>query len=174
MLILLSNSGVMKRLYLVRHAKSSWSNPGMDDLDRPLLEKGLKRTRLMIDFLKKHNTTVDLILCSHAVRAFETAKLFAWALEVPEDDIRIERGIYAASPDRLSDQFFDLPDKVDSLMLVGHNPGITEFANLFLPSKIDMMPTSGIAGIEFATDNWEEILNCKSKKLFYIFPRMMD
>jgi phosphohistidine phosphatase len=173
-LILLSNSGVMKRLYLVRHAKSSWSSPGMDDLDRPLLEKGLKRTRLMIDYLKKHNTNLDLILCSHAVRAFETAKLFAWALEVPEEALRIERGIYAADADRITDQFFDLPDKVDSLMIVGHNPGITDFANLFLSSKIDMMATSGIVGIEFATEDWAEILNCKSKKLFYIFPRMLD
>jgi phosphohistidine phosphatase len=164
----------MKRLYLVRHAKSSWSSPEMNDLDRPLLEKGLKRTRLMIDYLKKHNVTVDLILCSHAVRAFETAKLFAWALEVPDEDVRVERGIYAANPDHLADQFFDLPDKVDSLMLVGHNPGITEFANMFLDKKIDMMPTSGIVGIEFGTDNWAEILDCKSKKMFYIFPRMLD
>jgi len=164
----------MKRLYLVRHAKSSWNSPGQDDLDRPLLEMGLKRTRLMIDYLKNHNVNIDLILCSPAVRAFETAKLFAWALEVPEEAIRVERGIYAANPDHLADQFFDLPDKVDSLMLVGHNPGITEFANLFLTTKIDMMPTSAIVGIEFATDNWEEILKCKSKKLFYVFPKMLN
>lgn len=128
----------------------------------------------MIDYLKKHNVTVDLILCSHAVRAFETAKLFAWALEVPEESLRIERAIYAASPDRLSDQFFDLPAKVDSLMMVGHNPGITDFANLFLSTKIDMMPTSGIVGIEFTTDDWAEILTCKSKKLFYVFPKMLN
>ncbi|MEI6749131.1 MAG: SixA phosphatase family protein [Bacteroidales bacterium] len=164
----------MKRLYLVRHAKSSWSSPGMEDLDRPLLEKGLKRTRLMIDYLKNHNVTLDLILCSHAVRAFETAKLFAWALDVADEELRVERTIYAASQDSLADLFFDLPDKVNSLMLVGHNPGITDFANQFLTSKIDMMPTSGIAGIEFDSDNWAEIFNCKSKKLFYVFPRMMD
>jgi len=164
----------MKRLYLVRHAKSSWSNPGTDDLDRPLLEKGLKRTRVMIDYLKIHNVTVHLILCSPAVRAYETAKLFAWALEVPDEALRVERGIYAANPDTLTNQFFDLPDKVDSLMMVGHNPGITEFANLFLDKKIDMMPTSAIVAIEFATGNWEEIMNCKSKKLFYIFPKMLD
>jgi phosphohistidine phosphatase len=158
----------------VRHAKSSWSSPDVDDLDRPLLEKGLKRTRLMIDYLKNHNVTVDLILCSHAVRASETAKLFAWALDVPDEALRVERSIYAANPDHLTNLFFDLPEKVNSLMIVGHNPGITDFANQFLNSKIDMMPTSGIAGIEFATDDWAEILNCKSKKIFYAFPRMLN
>ncbi|HEX7412209.1 MAG TPA: histidine phosphatase family protein [Bacteroidales bacterium] len=164
----------MKTLYLVRHAKSSWNMPHLDDLDRPLLEKGLKRTRLMIDFLKKRRSTIDLILCSPAVRAYETAKLFAWALEIPEEALRQENGIYAADADRLGNQFFDLPANVNSLMMVGHNPGITDFANLFLHPRIEMLPTSGMVGLEFETDKWEEIMDCKSKKLFVVFPKMFD
>jgi len=164
----------MKTLYLVRHAKSSWKMPNMDDMDRPLLEKGLKRTRLMIDFLIKRRATVDLIICSPAVRAYETAKLFAWALEMPEESIRQENGIYAADADRLSNQFFDLPVSVNSLMIVGHNPGMTDFANQFLQTKIEMLSTSGMVGLEFDTDKWEEILNCKAKRLFVISPKMFD
>lgn len=148
--------------------------PQMDDLDRPLLEKGLKRTRLMIDFLKKHHATVDLILCSPAVRAYETAKLFAWALELPEEALRQENGIYAANAERLGDQFFDLPASVNSLMMVGHNPGITDLANQFLLPKIEMLPTSGMVGLEFDTGKWEEIMYCKARKLFVIFPKMFD
>ena len=162
----------MKTLYLVRHAKSSWSMPNKDDMDRPLLENGLKRTRLMIDFLKKRQTKVDLILSSPAVRAYETAKLLAWALEIPEEAIRQENGIYAADASRLSDQFFDLPDSSKSLMMVGHNPGMTDFANQFLYPKIEMLPTSGMVGLEFDTDKWEDILNCKHRKLFVVFPKM--
>lgn len=146
--------------------------PNMDDLDRPLLETGLKRTRLMIDFLRKRRASVDLIICSPAVRTFETAKLFAWALEMPEDSIRQENGIYAADADRLGDQFFDLPTGVNSLMMVGHNPGLTDFANQFLQTKIEMLPTSGMVGLEFDTDKWEEIMNCKAKKLFVVSPKM--
>ena len=146
----------------------------MDDLDRPLLEKGLKRTRLMIDFLKKRRATVDLILSSPAVRAYETAKLFAWALELPEEALRQENGIYAANADRLSNQFFDLPVSVNSLMMVGHNPGITDFANRFLRFKIEMLPTSGMVGLEFDTDKWEEIMDCGTKKLFVVSPKMFE
>lgn len=162
----------MKTLYLVRHAKSSLNMPQMDDLDRPLLEKGLKRTRLMIDFLKQSNAKVDLILCSPAVRAYETAKLFAWALELPEEALRQENGIYAANADRLGDQFFDLPASVNSLMMVGHNPGITDLANQFLHPEIEMLPTSGMVGLEFDTDKWEEIMNRTARKLFVIYPKM--
>jgi phosphohistidine phosphatase len=164
----------MKTLYLVRHAKSSWIMPFMEDMDRPLLEKGLKRTRLMIDFLRKHHAKVDLILCSPAVRAYETAKLFAWALEIPKEALRQEKGIYAADADRLGNQFFDLPVSVNSLMLVGHNPGLTDFANQFLNPKIELLPTSGMVGLEFDTDKWEEIMNCKVKKLFVVSPKMFD
>ena len=128
----------------------------------------------MIDFLKKRRSTIDLILCSPAVRAYETAKLFAWALEIPEEALRQENGIYAADADRLGNQFFDLPANVNSLMMVGHNPGITDFANLFLHPRIEMLPTSGMVGLEFETDKWEEIMDCKSKKLFVVFPKMFD
>lgn len=128
----------------------------------------------MIDFLKKRRSTIDLILCSPAVRAYETAKLFAWALEIPEEALRQENGIYAADADRLGNQFFDLPANVNSLMMVGHNPGITDFANLFLNPRIEMLPTSGMVGLEFETDKWEEIMDCKSKKLFVVFPKMFD
>ena len=128
----------------------------------------------MIDFLKKRGAAVDLILSSPAVRAYETAKLFAWALGLPEEALRLENGIYAADADRLGDQFFDLPVSVNSLMMVGHNPGITDFANQFLRPKIEMLPTSGMVGLEFDIGKWEEIMSCKAKKLFVVSPKMFD
>ena len=73
----------MKTLYLVRHAKSSWEEPGVSDADRPLIPKGLKKTQLIVDFLLKRETKIDLMISSPAVRAYETAKLVAAGLDYP-------------------------------------------------------------------------------------------
>ena len=67
----------MKTLYIVRHAKSSWDHPGLGDDQRPLLEKGKKRTKYVVDYFLENNCRPDLIISSHAVRAFETAKIIA-------------------------------------------------------------------------------------------------
>ncbi|MCF8303462.1 MAG: histidine phosphatase family protein [Bacteroidales bacterium] len=161
----------MKTLYLVRHAKSSWKDPELSDLERPLLEKGLKRTKLVIDELLKKKVRVDLIVSSHAVRAFETAKILAKALDYPPEDIRIEKQIYHTDADSLFHQFYDLPEESKSMMLVGHNPTITNFANKFLTNKLDSLPTSGVVCIEFDTDEWEGIIDAKNKPIFVINPK---
>lgn len=163
----------MKTLYIVRHAKSSWDHPGLEDHERPLLEKGKKRTRYVVDFLLQNGTTIDLVMSSHAVRAHETARIIARALKYPEDKIMISRNIYFGYPDSFFDLFYDLADDVNSLMMVGHNPGFTTFANYFLEKKIDNLPTSGIVCITFDTDKWEDIHDSKRKVKFVVSPRML-
>ena len=163
----------MKTLYIVRHAKSSWDHIGLEDHERPLLEKGKKRTRYVVDYLTENNTSVDLIMSSHAVRAHETAKIIARALHYPEDEIMVSKNIYFGYPDRFFDLFYDLSSDVNSLMMVGHNPGFTIFANYFLDKKIDNLPTSGVVCISFDTDAWEDIHNSKRKVKFVISPRML-
>lgn len=161
----------MKTLYIMRHAKSSWDNPGLEDYQRPLLEKGKKRTRYVVDYLLEANTTLDLIISSHAVRAHETAKIIANALHYPADKIVISKNIYFGYPDSYFDVFYDLSDEVDSLMLVGHNPGFTTFANYFLDNRIDNLPTSGVVCITFDMNSWEGIHDSKRKTKFVISPR---
>ena len=161
----------MKTLYIMRHAKSSWDNPGLEDYQRPLLEKGKKRTRYVVDYLLEANTTLDLIISSHAVRAHETAKIIANALHYPVDKIVISRNIYFGYPDSYFDVFYDLSDEVESLMLVGHNPGFTTFANYFLDNRIDNLPTSGVVCIAFDMNSWESIHDSKRKTKFVISPR---
>ncbi|MBU2650791.1 MAG: histidine phosphatase family protein [Bacteroidetes bacterium] len=163
----------MKTLYLVRHAKSSWNYPELMDEERPILEKGKRRTKKVIDYLLKNRVTVDYIKSSHAVRAMETAKIIAHALRYPVDNIKVEKQIYHASADQLFDQFFDLPDSVESLMLVGHNPTFTNFANFFLDKKIDWLPTSGIVSISFKTDSWTDIIRARNKTNFVIYPKKL-
>ena len=163
----------MKTLYIVRHAKSSWNFPELGDEERPLLEKGKKRTRKIIDFLQKKNVSVDLIISSHAIRAHETAKIIAHGIGYPVEDIRLSRQVYHASADSLFDQFFDLRDDISSLMLVGHNPTFTNFANIFLDRKIDWLPTSGIVSITFDTNIWVNLPLAKHNVNFIIYPKQL-
>jgi phosphohistidine phosphatase len=164
----------MKTLYLMRHAKSSWKHTELNDLDRPLLEKGLKRTRLIIEHLQKNNTIIEFVLTSHAVRAYETARLMAHAFNVDEHNLRVEKRVYMADSSSLMDQFYDLPQKTSHVLMVGHNPSITSFANTFLEEKIDYLPTSGIVAISFDTDKWEELALAPFKTEFMIFPKMFQ
>jgi phosphohistidine phosphatase len=107
----------MKTLYLLRHAKSSWQNSDLDDFERPLLEKGLKRSKLMIDYLLEHEVGVDLIVSSPAVRALATAEIFARALNYPVENIRKEKKMYFGDSDSYYEQFFDVPKHVNSMIL---------------------------------------------------------
>ena len=163
----------MKTLYLVRHAKSSWEEPGVSDADRPLIPKGIKKTRLIIDFLQKRGTTIDLIISSPAVRAFETAKLIAAGLNFPVNKIKTDRKIYDGYYDRILDIIYGAADSIDSLMIFGHNPTITQLANLFLHPGIDNMPTSCIVCLSFNVDKWVDIPSNEAKQEFIIFPKML-
>lgn len=163
----------MKTLYIVRHAKSSWDYPELPDEKRPLLEKGKKRTKRIIDDLLRRETVVDLIVSSPAVRAFETAKIIGNALRDSEDEIQTDSLLYFVDAERLFNLFFDLPSGVDNLMIVGHNPALTTFANHFLTQKIDSISTSGVVCIDFETEKWEEIDNMNSKLRFFVTPKML-
>ena len=161
----------MKTIYIVRHAKSSWNTIDLPDEQRPLLEKGKKRTKKVIDYLLENNIKVDYIISSHAVRALETAKIMAHALKYPVENIKIDPQIYFSNGDSIMNQFYDLPDRFDSVMIVGHNPTLTDFVNYFLKSPIDNLPTSGVASFSFDTDKWEKVPVADRKTNFILFPK---
>lgn len=163
----------MKTIFIVRHAKSSWNTTDIPDEKRPLMEKGKKRTKKVIDYLLSNNIKVDYIISSQAVRAHETAKIFAHALKYPVEDIRIDSQIYHADGDALLNQFYDLPERFNTVMIVGHNPALTDFANLFLESPIENLPTSGVVSISFDTDHWDKVPVASRKTNFILFPKEM-
>ncbi|MBE0637836.1 MAG: histidine phosphatase family protein [Bacteroidales bacterium] len=163
----------MKTVYILRHAKSSWDFPHLSDEERPLIDKGKKRTRLINEYLINNQISIDLILSSHAVRAFDTAKIIARAIGYPLDKIRINKMIYHSHEENLIDQFYDLSDEISSVMLVGHNPTLTNFVNLFLDEKIEWLPTSGLVSINFYTDQWVNLSTAKFDTNFVITPSML-
>jgi phosphohistidine phosphatase len=163
----------MKTLYLMRHAKSSWESTGVADADRPLIPKGVKKTNLIVDFLKNRGTKIDLLISSQAVRAFETARIVAAGLGYQEDQIQVDRKIYDGYYDRILDVIYGTSNEVNSLAIFGHNPTITHLANLFLHPGIEDMPTSAVVCLTFPTDKWEEIPSSDPVREFFITPKML-
>ncbi len=163
----------MKTLYLVRHAKASWEEPGVSDADRPLIPKGVKKTGLIVDYLLKRETTIDLMISSPAVRAIETARIMATGLFYPLNKIKTDRKIYDGYYDRILDIIYGTANDVNSLMIFGHNPTITNLANLFLHPGIESMPTSCVVCLSFNTDMWEDIPANEAIQEFVISPKML-
>lgn len=163
----------MKTLYIVRHAKSSWEDPSLTDIERPLLEKGIKKTSRVLDFLLTKDLSVDVIISSPAVRAHETAKLLAPSFCCDTKDIVIDDRLYEHPAEEITEVLYELDDKINSAMIVGHNPVFTDLANNFLDTKIDWLPTSGVVCIEFHTDKWQKISLTKKSISFIVYPGML-
>lgn len=161
----------MKTLYIVRHAKSSWDHPGLADDERPLLQKGIKRTLKIAGFLKEKEILPDLMISSHAVRAHETAKIIAGIIGISEDNIIITSKLYHGSADHIYNELFGLPNNIASVMIFGHNPTFTSFANHFLDNKIDWLPTSAVVSVTFETGHWTELPMANHKANFIITPK---
>jgi len=145
----------MKTLLLMRHAKSSWGNPGLSDHDRPLNKRGERACRLMGSFLSEQNHIPDKIICSTAVRAKKTVEGLIETLPFA-NDIDYTRELYLADVDILLEQLQSLTDNIETAMLVGHNPGMDEFLDVICDEQ-NHMPTAAIAEIEFDIPNWHKL-----------------
>ncbi|MBK8983258.1 MAG: histidine phosphatase family protein [Ignavibacteria bacterium] len=162
----------MKELFLIRHAKSSWDFPDLDDHDRPLNKRGKSDAPLMADVLKEKNIYPDLILSSTAVRAIKFAKIIAKKLNYEKNKILSSRDFYLASVSELINELRSLDSKYNSVFFVGHNPDITSLANYLSNKDIDNIPTSGIVAVEFDINDWNELDKNKGKFNFFIYPKM--
>ena len=146
----------MKRsLFIVRHAKSSWSDPTLADFQRPLNERGLKAAPLMGRFMREHGYVPGKIISSPATRARHTAQLFKEGGEF-EAEIEFDGRIYEASPRAWTEIVTELPDDHSSVMLVGHNPGMEGFIR-YLTGDYERMPTAAVAVIELDLKRWDKI-----------------
>lgn len=147
----------MKTLVLVRHAKSSWDHAGLRDFERPLSERGLQDAPAMANFLKDQNIIPDAIVSSPAVRAYSTAKIMANTLHGSTRALQVVDEIYEAHSQELLGFINQTPDLHRVLMLVGHNPSITNLANTLTHQFIENVPTCGVLTIDFDVDGWRQI-----------------
>jgi phosphohistidine phosphatase len=161
----------MKRITLIRHAKSSWESPELDDFDRPLNNRGFSDAPEMGKRLKTHNIIPDIIIVSPALRAMSTAKLILEQLGISVDKIIKEQSIYDASPGDLLEIIGDLPDTHDHVFLIGHNPALHIIAQFLVGKTIIKFPTCAVFSLECTTDSWSNIKPEKAKILFSDSPK---
>ncbi|MBW2520869.1 MAG: histidine phosphatase family protein [Deltaproteobacteria bacterium] len=161
----------MKHLILLRHAKSSWKDPSLDDFDRPLNKRGKENAPLMGQRLAAMGERPQIILASPAMRARKTAYLVAPALNCSDEMITFVPNIYEADVTTLLNIIQDLRDIWQTVILVGHNPGLTELANQLAPCGLANVVTCGAVKLEFKCSRWKEIKLNSGVMLYYEYPK---
>jgi len=161
----------MKTIYLVRHAKSSWKYPDLDDFERPLNKRGRKSAPFMGTVLKKLKVAPDLIISSPANRASMTARIIADKIGYPLEKIRYSESMYEFSANALIDVVKHLDEVVNKAMLVGHNPALTELSNYIGDQPISNIPTSGVFCADLDIPSWVKISDHCGKLKFFEFPK---
>lgn len=164
----------MKTIYLIRHAKSSWKDSSIKDFDRPLNHRGKDDATKIANELAKLKCQPDLILCSPAKRTKSTAKVLCKKLPYSFHDIHFESAIYEASLLHLIQVINDLPNHNSEVVLIGHNPSITNLYNYLTDDDFSNIPSCGTTKVEFEIDNWNEIIQGIGLKKCYIYPKMLE
>jgi len=163
----------MKNLYLIRHAKSDWSDGSQSDFERGLNTRGKKAILIMAKALKEKKIMPDLILCSSAKRTKLTAKGLAKEIGY-SGKIKYIDALYMAEPETIQEHIKDVNDKHDTLFVVGHNPETTEFSNMMTDEYIDNVPTLGIVAFDLSIDHWKEFKLAEGEIQFFIYPKMFQ
>lgn len=161
----------MKRLYLIRHAKSSWKDKSLDDFDRPLNKRGKRDAPVMGKQLKQQQVMPDVIISSPARRALKTAKIIAREIDFPEKQIITDHSVYMADEQQLLTVIQNIDDSFQTAMLFGHNPGFTLFANTLSDYQIDNIPTCGVFCVDFEVASWKEVAAQRGAFQFFDYPR---
>ena len=161
----------MKRLYIIRHAKSSWKQADLDDIDRPLNKRGKRDAPFMGERLRKQQVRPDLVVTSSARRALKTAKLISREVGYPKEKIVMKSKIYYGGVAEVISviQMFD--DTCETAFLIGHNPTFTELANALSNLSIDNIPTCGIISMKFDVTSWKDVTEGGGRFLSFDFPK---
>lgn len=141
----------------MRHGKSSWDHTGINDIDRPLIPKGIVNTGYIAERIYAEFGKPEKIMSSPASRAFHTAIIVARTMNIDPGNIQIISSLYETDTSTVLDEIEKTPDSIGSLMIVGHNPTFTQLANSFLKEYIDNIPTSGVVTFHFDSKNWQII-----------------
>jgi len=161
----------MKRLYLVRHAKSSWKYNDLTDFERPLNGRGKRNAPFMGSRLNHYKVRPDLMISSPAARAHTTAKIIANEIDYPIEKIVTEKLLYIAGVSTILSVINSIDNVNNDVMLFGHNPGFTSLAEYLADYQIDNIPTCGIFCIEFEADSWLEISGGLGSLIFFDYPK---
>lgn len=160
----------MKKLTLIRHAKSDWNSAVASDFDRPLNRRGNKAAPLMAARILERGSVPDLLVSSPARRASETVELLGHELDLPQEQIVFQEDIYEATPATLVTIVRHLPES-EHIALIGHNPGLSELGLWLCPQAPEWLPTCAVLELELAIDNWSAVTPGCASLLCYDFPK---
>jgi phosphohistidine phosphatase len=161
----------MKTLLIIRHAKSSWDNATLNDMDRPLNDRGKRDAPVMAGRLIKAGVRIDHFISSPAKRARNTAEIFIHAYGRKEKEIQLVPQLYHAQIQDFKEIVAGLDDQHNAVALFSHNPGITSFANILTTVRLDNMPTCGIFAVTSMATNWNEFLTAGTTYWFFDYPK---
>ena len=169
----------MKTLLLLRHAKSAWSDPRLDDHDRPLSGRGERAAKAMADHVARRVPRPDLILCSTAMRTRQTLAPLLKCLDGTAPPISLEAGLYLASEDALLGRLQAVADDVPTVLLIGHNDGIGQLAADLAgdgpPEALAALrakyPTGALAVLRIPDGPWSDLRPGSAKLLEFVRPR---
>lgn len=164
-------TAAMKNLIIIRHAKSSWDDPGLADFDRPLNKRGKRDAPLMGGLLRDRELYPDRIVSSPASRASKTARLIAEAVGYDPGAIDFRDNLYLAGLPALVELVRGFDDTWGRVYLIGHNPELTELCNFLAGEDIANIPTAGVAAIEFAVDSWAYVMAGAGRLAFFDYPK---
>lgn len=161
----------MKTLLTIRHAKSSWENAIVNDMERPLNERGRRDAPAMAQRLLKSGVRIDLFISSPAKRAKTTAELFVHEFGGKKEDILFVPDLYHAPAQTFRDVIVTLDNRFDTIALFSHNPGITAFVNTLTSVRVDNMPTCGIFAVKSEAASWDEFVKAGKEFWFFDYPK---
>ena len=157
----------MKKLTLIRHAKSSGDDPSLDDFDRPLSKRGERDLPSMAQRVRDFNLVPDQLLTSRAVRALSTAEALIGALGLNDSQVLRSSKLYAASSRSLQHLLQQQDDRWHHLMVVGHNPGLENLCSHLTLERLPKFPTSAVVHIHLKISRWRELADaCGTVELF--------
>jgi phosphohistidine phosphatase len=164
-------NGDMKRLYILRHAKSSWDDAELADQERPLAPRGEQAAARIAEHVRSEGIAPALVLCSTALRARQTLAALLPVL-AGDTEIRLEGPLYGAGPDEVLARVNEVPEAVPSVLLIGHNPTLHELA-LALTGRedaLDRFPTGALASLAIAT-SWADLGERGAELEGFVVPR---
>ena len=159
----------MKKIYIIRHAKSSWNDSSLDDFNRALNKRGKENAPMMGRRLNKRSVLPDLIISSPALRAKTTAEIIAQKVKYNKK-IMFEKNIYDSNESEFHKILINVDDKNNTLFLVGHNPSISMLAQMYVDFEENIV-TCGVVEIEFDCEKWKDISSKNAKLISFDYPK---
>lgn len=161
----------MKSVFIIRHGKSSWSDPSRTDLERPLNNRGKRASLAMGEFLSERGIRPDLVICSPALRARRTAEHICRGLGHDLGSIRIERCIYFDGHREILEMISRLDDSANCVFLVGHEPTSSYLVHSLCGEDVLKFPTAAAFGIRLKADQWREVPGEGGQKACFFVPK---